>query len=65
MVDEVRVVHCRSCGAPIVWLDTNNNRRMPVDAATVRPEDRSYEQGQHVCHFATCPQANEWRRPRG
>jgi hypothetical protein len=61
---ERRIVRCRSCRARIVWLDTNNNRRMPVDADTVDPEDTEYEQGKHVCHFTTCPQADEWRRRR-
>jgi hypothetical protein len=54
--------HCRSCGADIVWLATNNNKMMPVNADTVDKHDIAYEQGRHTSHFATCPQADKWRR---
>lgn len=40
---------CRSCDALIVWTRTPNGKRMPVD-----PDGAS--------HFATCPQAGQWRR---
>ena len=61
---ERRITRCRSCHARIVWLATNNNRRMPIDADTVEPADEFYEQGKHVSHFSTCPDAKEWRRRR-
>jgi len=41
---------CKSCGAPIYWVKTKNGKRMPVNAK--RP----------TSHFATCPQANRWRK---
>jgi hypothetical protein len=74
------VVHgetkCRSCGAPIIWALTENDRRMPVDAEPdpagnlmlVRRGTATYAKvvqpakGNHRPHFATCPQASEWRR---
>lgn len=40
---------CRSCGAPVRWTVTAKGKRMPVD-----PDGTS--------HFATCPQADGWRR---
>lgn len=40
---------CRSCDGLIVWVVTKSERRMPVDPAG-------------TSHFATCPQAKEWRR---
>lgn len=61
---------CRSCGAPVTWAKTESGKSMPIersddgnltyDAATGRvlhdPE------GAWVSHFATCGQADEWRR---
>lgn len=43
--------NCRSCGSAIYWCRTKRGSRMPVD-----PEGTS--------HFATCPDADEHRRPR-
>lgn len=42
---------CRSCSALICWVRTPHGKRMPID-----PDGTS--------HFATCPQADAWRRPR-
>ena len=39
---------CRSCHEKIVWVRTKRGRAMPVN-----------EDG--TSHFATCPDANEWR----
>lgn len=69
---------CRSCGAEILWAVTEKGRRIPLDAKAekrfvsapcdanapdadqvhVRVEDT------YVSHFATCPQADQHRRPR-
>ncbi len=46
---------CRSCGAEILWVQTPNGKKMPVDPS----ED---EQARHVSHFATCPDHAKWRR---
>lgn len=65
---------CRSCGAVIVWAKTLAGNRAPFDA-TPSPvgthaivDERavprsSAEAGAplHVSHFATCPQAGQWR----
>jgi len=59
---EKRIVRCRSCRARIIFLPTSAGRVMPVDADTVDEEDEVYEQGKHVSHFATCPEANKFRR---
>jgi hypothetical protein len=62
-------VTCKSCGAAIVWAQTESGRRMPLDA---EPERRFVLAGveptiarsvpTYVSHFATCPQADEHRR---
>jgi len=44
---------CRSCGARIAWTTSPAGRPAPLD-----PDG--------VSHFATCPQASDWRgRPAG
>ena len=42
-----RVTECRSCAAPILWIEKDNGKKMPVDAKT------------DTSHFKTCPNANE------
>jgi hypothetical protein len=67
---------CGSCGEPIWWLkNTSTGRMAPIEVKTsergncldngngtytiVRPGP-----GQHINHFATCPQAAAWHRGR-
>lgn len=66
---------CRSCGAPVFWARTTNDKNIPVDAEPV--EDGNFhviagqvvyhlapamgEQPKYKSHFATCPEANAWR----
>lgn len=40
---------CRSCHARVMWCTTPNGKRAPID-----PDGKS--------HFATCPQADSWRK---
>ncbi|MGK2898591.1 MAG: hypothetical protein ACSLE9_07870 [Burkholderiaceae bacterium] len=42
---------CKSCGEPVDWVITDAGKRAPMNL-------------DGVPHFATCPQANEWRRSR-
>jgi len=55
---------CSSCGAAIVWLKTATGANMPTDAATVRPDDVTFNPPRHTSHFATCPHAASHRRRR-
>lgn len=57
---------CRSCEKLIVWFTTPKGRKMPVDAETTKPTDAAHQLdlSRHKSHFATCPAANEHRRPR-
>lgn len=59
-------VPCSSCGMPVVWFRTKNGKRMPVDAATTKPNDREDQLDlmRHVSHFASCRDADKWRKPR-
>lgn len=44
-----RPAACRSCGAAIMWVETKRGKRAPIN-----PDGTS--------HFASCPQADSWRR---
>ncbi len=64
---------CKSCGAPILWVETVNGKRMPLDE---RPAGRFavFVAGgtqkvveireAYVSHFATCKFADQHRKPR-
>lgn len=54
-VTEENESECRSCGAPILWCITAKGKKMPVDVPT--------DDGPTTSHFATCPEANQWRKP--
>ncbi len=45
-------------------MKTEAGKNMPVDADTVIPGDSVFVPGRHISHFATCPQANEHRKPK-
>lgn len=59
-----RIMPCSTCGQAIIFLPTDRGIRMPINAATVLPEDTQYIPGQHQSHFATCAQASQHRRPK-
>lgn len=59
-------VRCSSCGAPIVWFRTRAGKKMPVDASSCEPTDAEHQLdlSRHRSHFSTCPEADNWRKPR-
>jgi len=74
------VANCRSCKASIVWAITSTGRRMPFDAKpdsagrfTLTPRGgdmvaehvgTDHEGPLYRSHFATCLEADRFRRPR-
>lgn len=60
---------CKGCGAEIIWVETTNGRKMPVDPTEVtivtpvasRHSDKYRIVKGYTSHFATCPAA-EWFR---
>ena len=63
---------CKSCNAHILWVETENGKRMPLD---LEPERRFVIEAEagadpmkarlrntYVSHFATCPNADRWRK---
>lgn len=71
---------CRSCQHPVIWALTEKGRRAPFNVERVTAGTRfEITPGEgigtavrvladlapgHVSHSATCPKANEHRRPR-
>lgn len=69
---------CSSCGAPIIWLRTFAGKSIPVDEVPVPDgnivvlgdsdtcqtlkKGEETEKPRYVSHFATCPQAKDWRK---
>ena len=66
----MKVQQCKKCNADIVFLKTKNNKAIPVDYDTLTHEDMTnlssgdvlFRFGEHVSHFATCPDANKFRK---
>jgi len=59
---ERRITRCKSCRARIIWFETADGKKMPVDADTVEPHDTKLDLTRHISHFKACPQANQWRK---
>ena len=62
---------CRGCGADIIWIITQGDKRMPLDAKPEKrfitdrgkeEELRGYMRDTYTSHFATCPKAAEFRK---
>lgn len=79
VLEAPRPTPCRSCGAPVIFATTANGTSMPLDAVpylggNVRLVDgwraevvgplEAMDVELYGSHFATCPQAKEWRRRR-
>ena len=61
---ENRIKRCRDCNAKIIWFTTPTGRRMPVDEDTVEAGQYELDLSKHRSHFATCPSADKFRKPR-
>ncbi len=69
-----KISKCRGCQAEIIWIETKSGRKMPLDAKakTVFIKKWSMMDGVyywaadlgHESHFATCPQADQFRRSK-
>lgn len=59
-------VACKGCGAPVYWILTKKQKKMPVDchAGAGCQTPTTERPGFGVSHFATCPQAAQFRSPR-
>lgn len=64
---------CRSCGAAVLWVETDSGKRMPLDAeperrfvieAGVSPM-KARLRNTYQSHFSTCVDADRWRKEKG
>jgi hypothetical protein len=71
---------CRSCGARVLWVETVNGKRMPLDELPnpagkfLLDESKNpplaifaplgADGARFISHFATCPSAEQHRRPK-
>jgi len=53
---------CRSCGASIVWLKTEQGKNIPVDDNyALQGGETHFDRLRHTTHFETCPNAQQHR----
>lgn len=50
---------CKFCRAAIVWFKNDFGANVPIDAATVKTEDRVLDLTRHVRHNKTCTKTVE------
>lgn len=69
--DTRQTARCRACNAPIIFAENvATQRRMPFDAPLIALQTRVAaarvieEVDLGTTHFATCPQADRFRRTR-
>jgi hypothetical protein len=56
---------CKSCGAPIVFIQTKGQKWEPCNVQrTVIITPVGETVSGHISHFATCPNADEFRREK-
>lgn len=52
------------CGARIIWMKTRNAKIMPVNWSQVIEHEREFDEKRMVSHYATCPDAAKFRKPK-
>lgn len=72
-------VKCQSCKAEIIFCLTKKGNLIPVNFNSLTEDDRrwllnrtkefyntplGYRYGEHIPHFATCPNANQFRKKK-
>lgn len=62
---------CRSCGAAIVWATSERTGEWVITDGKASHQGKApasygteYTLPRYKSHFADCPQAEQWRRPR-
>ena len=60
---------CKSCQKEIIWIETENFKKMPLDATPTRGYTNVYSGKPvymeiHQSHFATCPDADQHRKTK-
>jgi hypothetical protein len=69
----MKIIKCRRCPANIVFLKTAKGHQIPIDIDSLTVEDKrnldahqevEFRHGDHVSHFASCPAAASFRKPK-
>ena len=68
----MKIAHCSSCRADVVWLKTSKGKNMPMDAdylARIHDMDDdapefNYELHHDGVHWSTCKFADSHRKPK-
>ncbi len=61
---------CKSCGSELIWVKSDQGKSIPFDArqtVLLVPDlngNNVLTKG-HVCHFVTCPHADQFRKKEG
>lgn len=59
---------CKSCGAEIVWVETIRGRPMPCNPEVITVMSAEGLQSKmvkgRIPHWATCPDADKWRKKK-
>jgi len=67
------MARCKKCKAEIAFLKTKKGKYIPVEWRTLTPDEkydiqhglkRIFVHGRHETHFANCPYAKNFRKPR-
>lgn len=66
---------CKSCKAEIIWGKTKKDKWIPINFDSLSSTDLRYLQvanaeqnpilfryGEHISHYATCPEADKFRK---
>lgn len=63
------MTRCDGCGEEIKWIKTPRGKSAPLDAKPVKMWVHYMGEWQmrdcYTSHFATCPQAGMFRKPKG
>ena len=64
LIGDHEIVSCRGkdCDAEFVWLVTKAGKPIAVNADNVQADDDQFRYSHHVAHFATCPNADDFRK---
>ena len=66
----MKVQQCKKCKTDIVFLKTKKGKAIPVDYDSITHADMTnlafgdvvFRYGEHIAHFATCPEADSFRK---
>lgn len=55
---------CRGCGAPVLWIRTEGGASMPLSLATARTKPDTPGIFLVLNHWADCPKAANFKKPK-